>query len=155
MISRRGLEATTAVLTGAFGAVVSVSSLENGVAWSTAGVDAGTFPFFIGLIILAGSLFNLARGWFGPRESAIDWYQLKRVTALFLPAVVYIGVIPLIGMYVASGGYVLGTLALQNRVTVTRASVIAIITAVSLYLVFERMFQVTLPRGALGDVLGF
>ncbi len=155
MISRRSLEAAAAILTGAFGAAVSISSLENGIGWSTAGVDAGTFPFFTGLIILTGSLFNLARGWLGAREAIIGWHELKRVAALFLPAVVYIGVIPFIGMYVASGGYVFGTLALQNRVSGTRAALIAIVTAVSLYLTFERMFQVTLPRGALGDALGF
>jgi hypothetical protein len=155
MISRRGLEVAAAILTGAFGAAVSISSLENGIAWSTSGVEAGTFPFFTGLIILAGSLFNVARGWLGPREAVIGWYELKRVAALFLPAVVYIGAIPVIGMYVASGGYVLGTLALQNRVSRTRATLIAIVTAVGLYLIFERTFQVTLPRGALGDALGF
>jgi Tripartite tricarboxylate transporter TctB family len=118
-------------------------------------VDAGTFPFFVGLIILAGSIFNLARGWLGSREAIIGWFELKRVGGLFLPAVVYIGVIPIIGMYVASGGYVFGTLALQNRVSGTRAALIAIVTAVALYFIFERTFQVALPRGALGDALGF
>lgn len=155
MISRRGLEAAGAILTGAFGVAVAVSSLENGISWSTAGVESGTFPFFTGLIIIAGSVFNLVRGWLGPRDSAIDWYALKRVGALFLPALVYIGSIPIIGMYVASGGYVLGTLAPQNRVSAARAALIAVVTATALYLIFERMFQITLPRGALGNVLGF
>ena len=62
MISRRSLETATALLTGAFGAAVAISSLDNGIGWSAAGVDAGTFPFIIGLIILAGSLFNLVKG---------------------------------------------------------------------------------------------
>jgi hypothetical protein len=155
MISRRGLEATAAVLTGAFGAAVSISSLENGIAWTSSGVDSGTFPFFTGLIIIAGSIFNLARGWLGPRDAIIGWHELKRLAALFLPAVVYIGAIPVIGMYVASGGYVLGTLTLQNRGSSARAALIAAIAAAALYLIFERMFQITLPRGALGNALGF
>ena len=37
MISRRALEVTTALLTGAFGATVAVSSLDNGIGWSSAG----------------------------------------------------------------------------------------------------------------------
>jgi len=59
MISRRSLETGTALLTGAFGAVVVVSSFGNGIGWSTAGVESGTFPFIVGLIILSGSIFNL------------------------------------------------------------------------------------------------
>ena len=48
MISRRALEMLTALLTGAFGLVVAISSLDNGIGWSSDGVDAGTFPFLIG-----------------------------------------------------------------------------------------------------------
>src|SRR6516225_8236085 len=62
MISRRALELATAVLTGSFGVAVVVSSLDNGIGWSSEGVDAGTFPFLTGLIIVAGSLYNLVRG---------------------------------------------------------------------------------------------
>src|SRR4051812_11075559 len=62
MISRRALELATAVLTGSFGVAVVVQSLDNGIGWSSAGVDAGTFPFLTGIIIVLGSLYNLARG---------------------------------------------------------------------------------------------
>ena len=67
MVSGRSLEAATALITGAFGAAVVVSSLDNGIGWSAAGVDAGTFPFIVGLIILGGSLFNLVQGWLQAR----------------------------------------------------------------------------------------
>jgi Tripartite tricarboxylate transporter TctB family len=155
MISRRSLETATAVLTGAFGAAVVVSSVENGIGWSSAGVDAGTFPFLTGLIILLGSLFNLVQGWLGSRDAALGWNDLKRVAALFVPAAVYVGMIPLLGMYVASGAYVFGTVSGQARASSVRGLILATVTAVALYLVFERMFQVSLPRGLLGDALGF
>jgi len=54
MVSGRSLEAATALVTGAFGAAVVVSSLDNGIGWSSAGVESGTFPFVVGLVILAG-----------------------------------------------------------------------------------------------------
>src|SRR5512132_1326245 len=122
MISRRALEVATAALTGTFGAAVVVSSIDNGIGWSSAGVDAGTFPFVTGAIILLGSLWNLARGSMQSREVLVSSSDLRRVTALFVPAVVFL---------------------------------IAMATPLALYLVFERMFQVSLPHGALGDVLGF
>jgi Tripartite tricarboxylate transporter TctB family len=155
MISRRALEATTAVLTGTFGTAVVVQSIDNGIGWSSAGVDAGTFPFMVGLIILAGSLFNLTRGALSTRAIALDWPDLRRLALLFVPAGAFVAVIPLIGMYAASGAYMFGTLALQNRVSIARSVVLAVATPVALYVVFERMFQVSLPHGAIGAALGF
>jgi ABC-type enterochelin transport system permease subunit len=68
---------------------------------------------------------------------------------------VFVGAIPLIGVYLASGCYMLGSLALLHRFSLPRSLLIAMATLLALYLVFERMFQVSLPHGALGNVLGF
>ena len=155
MVSGRSLEAGTALITGAFGAAVVISSLDNGIGWSAAGVDAGTFPFIVGLIILSGSIFNLVQGWLQARDVILRPSELKRLAALFVPAVIYVGVIPLIGMYVPSALYVFGALAWHKRGAFLFAGISAIATALALYLIFELTFQISLPRGALGDALGF
>jgi hypothetical protein len=155
MVSGRSLETGTALITGAFGAAVVISSLDNGIGWSAAGVDAGTFPFIVGLIILSGSIFNLVQGWLQARDVILRPSELKRLAALFVPAVIYVGVIPLIGMYVASALYVFGALAWHKRGAFLFAGISAIATALALYLIFELTFQISLPRGALGDVFGF
>ena len=155
MISGRSLEAGTALITGAFGAAVVISSLDNGIGWSAAGVDAGTFPFIVGLIILSGTIFNLVQGWLQARDVILRPSELKRLAALFVPAVIYVGVIPLIGMYVASALDVFGALAWHKRGAFLFAGISAIATALALYLIFELTFQISLPRGALGDALGF
>ena len=155
IISRRSLETATALLTGAFGAAVVVSSLGNGIGWSAAGVDAGTFPFIVGLIILSGSVFNLVQAWLEARDILLRPNELKRLAMLFIPAAIYVGVIPLIGMYLASAAYVFGALAWHKRGAFVFAGIAAIGTAVALYLIFERTFQISLPRGLLGDFVGF
>jgi hypothetical protein len=155
IISRRSLETATALLTGAFGAAVVVSSLGNGIGWSTAGVDAGTFPFIVGLIILSGSVFNLVQAWLEARDILLLPSELKRLAMLFIPAAIYVGVIPLIGMYLASAAYVFGALAWHKRGAFVFAGIAAIGTALALYLIFERTFQISLPRGLLGDFIGF
>src|SRR5260370_3764959 len=99
MASGRILETATALLTGAFGVAVVVSSLDNGIGWSAAGVDAGTFPFVVGLIILSGSVFNLAQGWRHPPEILLRPRELKRLGMLFFPAALYFAVTPLLGIY--------------------------------------------------------
>jgi len=151
MISRRSLETATGLLTGAFGAVVVVSSFGNGIGWSASGVDAGTFPFIVGLIILSGSVFNLVQGWLEAGDILLRPSELKRLAILFIPAAVYVGVIPLVGMYLASAAYVFGALAWHKRGSFVFAGIAAIGTALALYVIFERTFQISLPRGLLGD----
>ena len=155
MISGRSLETATALLTGAFGAAVVISSFDNGIGWSTAGVEAGSFPFIIGLIILGSSIFNLVQGWLHAREIALRPNELRRIGLLFIPAAVYVGAIPLTGMYLASAVYVFAALAWQKKGAFVFSGVAAIVTALALYLIFERMFQISLPRGLLGDFFGF
>jgi len=155
MFSRRALEALTAAITGAFGLAVVVQSLDNGIGWSTAGVDSGTFPFMTGLIVTAGSLYNLVRGWLRGREIIVDRVAFRRSLALFVPAAVFVAVIPAVGMYVASAAYLLFTLRQQSGLSLLRSIVIAVVVAAGLYGVFEWSFQVALPHGLLGDRLGF
>ena len=87
------------------------------------------------------------------REVVINAHDMKRVAALFMPAVAFVAFIPLVGMYVVSAIYLFGTLRLQNRVSVVRSLLIAAIAVVALYVVFERLFQVALPHGLLGEWL--
>ena len=155
MVSGRSLEAATALITGAFGAAVVVSSLDNGIGWSAAGVESGTFPFIVGLIILSGSIFNLVQGWLQAREIVLRPSELKRLGMLFIPAAVYVGVIPLIGIYLASAAYVFGALAWHKKGAFIFSGLAAIGTALALYLIFELMFQISLPRGLLADALGY
>jgi hypothetical protein len=155
MISRRVLEISTAALTGSFGVAVVVSSIDNGIGWSRAGVDAGTFPFLTGAIIVVGSLYNLASGAMAGTGVAISRVDLRRVAALFIPAAIFIAFIPLLGMYLASAGYVFATLALPKRKPLLQSLAIALATPLVLYVVFERVFQVTLPHGALLAAAGF
>ncbi len=107
----------------------------------------------IGLIILAASLYNLVRGWWRSTGIVAHRAGLRRTAALLLPAVLYVAIIPLTGMYVASAAYLFASLRLQSRLSLVRSVVISVVSAVALYVVFERLFQVSLPHGLLGAVL--
>ena len=160
MISRRALEVATAILTGSFGVAVVVSSLDNGIGWSSDGVDAGTFPFLTGIIIVLGSLYNLVRGvlpatTLASVPIAITPLELRRLAGLFVPAAIFVAAIPLAGMYLAAAAYIFAVLAIPKHQSLPRALAVAAPPSLALYVVFERMFEVTLPHGALGAALGF
>ena len=154
MVSGRSLEAATALITGALGAAVVVSSLDNGIGWSSAGVESGTFPFIVGLVILSGSVFNLWQGWLHAQAVILGPSELRRLGQLFVPAVVFVGIIPLIGMYVAAALYIFGAIAWNKRGSLLLAAAAAIGAVWALYLIFELTFQISVPRGLLGALLG-
>jgi hypothetical protein len=154
MISQRAIEVTTAVLTGMFGLAVVVSSTDNGIGWGEKGVDAGTFPLIGGATIVLGSVYNLARGTLVAHEVAVTWPALRRVAGLFVPAAIFIALIPTLGMYVASFGYVLATVGWQRKLTQWKTFAIAVATPLFLYVVFEKLFVVSLPHGALFEMMG-
>jgi hypothetical protein len=155
MVTRRRLELLTGLLTGAFGLAVILSSVAVGAGWSEAGVQSGTFPLISGVLILGGSLVNLARGLVGPDPVLAGPGELKRLAGLFLPAAVFVAAIPFIGIYVAGAAYLLWVLSVQHDLAWWRSGLIAAATVLMLYWVFEQTFQVLLPRGWLGAVLGF
>jgi hypothetical protein len=155
MITRRHLEIVTCALTGAFAIAVIVSSVEVGSGWSSAGVESGTFPLLAGILILGGSLVNLARAFLDSPVLALSGPELRRVAMLFLPALAFVAVIPFVGLYVASVGYLLWTLSVQHRMPYWRSGLIALAAALTLYWLFERTFEVALPHGRLGAALGF
>ena len=124
------------------------------------GVDAGTFPFLTGVIIVARQPLQSGTGRLAGhactcrhRGHAIE---LRRLAGLFVPAAIFVGVDS-----AARDVSRLGLLCLRARWRsrdtnrVLRALSIAAATALALYVVFERLFQVTLPHGALAAALGF
>lgn len=155
MITRRQLEIATGALTGAFAIAVIVSSVEVGSGWSRAGVESGTFPLLAGILIAAGSLFNIARAFADPAATAVRGPELRRLLRLFLPAAAFVAIIPLVGLYFASAAYLLFALSVQHSLAWWRSGLFALATMLTLYWLFEQTFGVVLPHGWLGAALGF
>lgn len=155
IVTRRTLEIATAALTGAFGAAIVVSSLRAGVGWTPRGVDSGTFPFIAGVLILAGSLYNAVRAFAGETLPMIEGPGILKLLVLFVPAVLFVAAIPVVGLHVAAGVYIFGVIAAHPHGSLRKAAVFGIATPFALYGTFDWAFSVTLPRGWLGGLLGF
>ena len=155
MGSRRGLEVLTALLTGTFGVAILVSSLRLGIGWSRDGVGTGTFPAIAGGLTVLASLYNLVRGALTRGPTLLDGARFKRIVAIFVPAAIFVALIPLLGLHAAAGVYVFAVIAMQKRMALWKAAAIGLATPFVLYSIFDWSFQVTLLRGLLGDKIGY
>lgn len=155
--SHRGVEVGVALATAGFAVVVIGGSLQAGIDWGIEGPKAGFFPFYVGLIILGGSIVNLVQGW-SARSSEwafAEWRQLGKVLSIAIPTAVYVVSIYFIGIYVSSA--LLIALSMVWLGGYGWAYVVPIATGVPLtiFLIFEKWFVVALPKGPLETALGF
>jgi hypothetical protein len=154
--SQFAMELGVAGFTALFGAIVIYGSLQAGIGWGIEGPKAGFFPFYLGVTIVIGSLFNAAQvilaGNSGRTFAA--WGQLWQVLAVVVPTAIYVAVIPLIGIYLASMLLIAAFMKRLGRYPWTLILPIAVGVPVAFYFMFEKWFLVPLPKGPIEHWLG-
>jgi len=154
--SHRAVEIGTAAAMIVLGLIVIAGSWQVGIGWGAEGPKSGFFPFYLGIIIVGASVFNLIQASLerdGPVLFA-EWGQLRQVLAVIIPTAVYVGAIPWIGIYVASLVLIALFMVWLGGYRITYAMMISAGVVVATYLTFEKWFLVPLPKGPLEELLG-
>src|SRR4029079_14554604 len=98
------VEMGVAVAIALFALIVIVGSVQVGIGWGAEGPKAGFFPFYVGLVILGSSIINFGAVMSERRNDQLfaEWGQLGKVMAMLVPTAIYVGLVPWIGIDVAS-----------------------------------------------------
>lgn len=155
--SHRSVEIGVALLTLAFGVIILLGSLQVGIDWGVEGPKAGFFPFYISLFIIVASLYNLvqATSLGGIKQGLFSsWEQLWRVLSVVVPATIYVALVPFLGMYVSSALLIAVFMTWLGGYSLWKTLPIAIGVPAIAYIVFERYFQIALPKGPVEYWLG-
>jgi hypothetical protein len=138
-------------------AVLVISdSLRVGIGWADDGPKAGYFPFYIGLMLGGAGIGIFATEWFGGagrHQVFAEHQQLRQVVAVFLPTLVYVGLIAPLGIYLASALLIGWFMRRHGGYSVVPTLAVAIGTPLVFFLVFERWFLVPLPKGPIEQLL--
>jgi putative tricarboxylic transport membrane protein len=149
------VEVGVAAVMALLGVITVVGSLQVGIGWGAEGPKSGFFPFWIGVIIVAASLFNLVRAYtHGSRKLFASWHELVQVLKVVFPLAIYVGLIPWLGIYLASALLIAGFMRWIGRYGWLLIAAISIGLPVLTYVTFEMWFLVPLPKGPLEDLLG-
>ncbi len=155
-VGLRAPELAVAALLAAIAIAVILDSLRVGVGWSDEGPRAGTFPFYLGASLGLASVWIAAAELLrkGPAVVFAHTGQLRSVWAISWPMVLFVAVIPWLGLYLAATLLIAGFMLRHGQHR--RITVVSVSLAVPLvfYAVFERWFVVPLPKGALASLLG-
>jgi hypothetical protein len=152
------VDVAVAVVLAAIGVVVMLDSLRVGIGWGIEGPQAGFFPFFVGLLLLGGSLVTVARNLLGGTRDLdvfVEAVGFRRVLAVLIPAILYVVVVGWVGIYVASALMIAAFMRAFGRYGYASCLGLGIAVALVLFAFFELWFQVPLPKGPLEAALGF
>jgi len=155
--SHRAVEIGVAVATIVFALIVIGGSAQVGFNWASDGPRAGFFPFYIGLFILVSGAVNLFQAFSAfPRERLFaEWGQLRQVLAVVVPAAIYVALVPWLGIYVSSILLIAVFMRWIGKYGWSLVAPTAIIVPIVAFIVFEKWFQVPLPKGPIEELLGF
>lgn len=160
LASNRVLEIIVALVLLSVSGIIIYDSNRLGFGWVQGqGPAAGYFPFYIACVLAIASLAILLKAVVGNsdelKESFVSREAFGRVLTVLLPAIVYVAAIQYIGLYVASGLFIMVFMVAVGRESVLRAIGVGIAVPVFFFVMFERWFLVPLPKGPLEAMLGF
>lgn len=137
------------------GAIAVIGSLQVGTGWGAEGPKSGFFPFWIGLIVIGTSGYNLVRAYtHGSRKLFARWIQIVQVLKVVLPLTIYVGAIPWLGIYLSSALLIAGFMRWIGRYGWPLTAAISIGLPIVVYITFEKWFLVPLPKGPFEEMLG-
>ncbi|MBO9355435.1 tripartite tricarboxylate transporter TctB family protein [Bordetella petrii] len=157
-LSHSAVDAITAVVFFAVGVVMMVDNYRIGVAWATDGPESGYFPYHIGMIICIASAAVFLKAVFGKhrnREVFVSWSRFRLVLLVLLPTALYILLIQLLGIYVASTLFIAAFMRLLGRIGWLKTVLVSVGVNVLLFWMFEIQFLVPLPKGPLEALFGY
>jgi putative tricarboxylic transport membrane protein len=145
-----------------FGAVVMWDSRRLGASWGDDGPQAGYFPFYVGLLIVVSAVVIIFRAVnLGEKGRApfVEWGQLKMVSIVMVPSVVYVALIEnpwySLGIYEASAIFMAFFMSYVGKYRWAKILPVSLGVVVFFFLMFEVWFKVPLPKGPLEAMIGF
>ena len=156
-VHTRGPEVAVAALLLAIAGLVIADSLRVGIGWADDGPRSGYFPFYIGLLLAISSGWVLVAQllrWRSDHQEFATRAQIGMVVSVLVPMVVYVGLIALLGIYVASALLIGFFMLRHGKYKARLALLVALGVPVFFFAVFEKWFLVPLPKGPLETWLG-
>ena len=148
-------ECIVAAVIIALGVLVIVDSLRLGHRWVSDGPQAGYFPFYIGVILCISGAVNALRALRDPYvRTFVTRGQGKLVLLVLVPLIGYVGLIALLGIYVASTIYIALFMIWLGKYGWAKTAMISLGVSLAFFLMFEVWFKVPLIKVPLETALG-
>ena len=152
LATNASVDAVVAAVLTLVGIVVMVEARKLGAGWTTDGPGAGYFPFYIGGLLTVGGIGILYQSLLSKKAdkaSFVDAWQMKQVLSVLLPSTVFVGVIMVVGMYVAAAIFLACFMVWLGKYSWVKSIALGVGSSAFFFVLFEVWFKVPLAKGAL------
>lgn len=157
-VTNRTMDVVVALMFMGVAALVMSDSWRIGARWASDGPEAGYFPFYVGLLMFIASAGTLARAVFTKHPDLanfVDRTQLKSVMQVLVPTSIYVALIFVLGIYLASMLFIAFFMWWLGKYPIAKIVPVAIGVPLVLFVMFEIWFLVPLPKGPIEAALGY
>jgi putative tricarboxylic transport membrane protein len=156
--SNRTADIVVSLLLLALAATLGYDNWRTGIGWDDTGPEPGYFPFYLSVILGAASLYGLGAALVSRkevREAFVTRAQLRRVMAVFVPTFLFCLVTQYLGLYVASFLLIGGFMWLVGKIAWWKSLLMAFLFTAIMFVTFDIVFDVIMPKGPLEAAFGY
>src|SRR6201991_4510689 len=131
---------------------------RTGAGWDSTGPEPGYFPFYLSVILGGASLYGLIAAFLSRAEAAetfVTRAQLRRVMAVFVPTLLFCLVTQFLGLYVASFLLIAGFMRFVGKIAWWKSVTTAFVFTALMFVTFDIVFDVIMPKGPLEAAFGY
>jgi hypothetical protein len=157
-VSYLGVELVVSAILFLIGLAIIFDSQRMGSGWSGGNLQPGYFPMRLGILISAVSAAIFVRALFKrskPAKEFVTNTELGRVLAVLVPTILYVVGIQFIGIYVSSAFFIGAFMRIGGKQGWVKTILVSIGTSVVLFVLFEVVFLIPLPKGPFEMLLGY
>jgi putative tricarboxylic transport membrane protein len=153
----RTVELITYLVLFALALGLGFDNWRSGMGWTKDGPQSGYLPFYLCVILAGASIWGLAVALFrraGREDTFVTRDQLRRVTQVFVPTLLFCAAMQLLGLYVASFLLVAGFMRLIGRIAWWKSLLTSFLFAFAMFATFDLAFDVIMPKGPIEALFG-
>ncbi len=140
------------------GIIVIADSVRLGFMWGRTGPASGFFPFYLGVGLVISSLivlFNVVTVYKkkGSGQPLIPPGAIKPILWVVIPSTVMVVLTELVGLHIAAAMFLGFYMRVVGKIGWTTTLLVSIISPLSLYITFDKLFLIPLPAGLWGGYL--
>jgi hypothetical protein len=154
----RTVDVVVSMLLVALALLLGYDNWRTGIAWDSTGPQAGSFPFYLSVILAGASLYGLATAFLTRKEASetfVTHAQLWRVMAVFVPTLLFCLAMQFLGLYVASFLLIAAFMRMVGRIALWKSLLTAFLFTAIMFVTFDIAFDVIMPKGPLEAAFGY
>ena len=155
--NNRTVEMVVMALLFGLAVLLGFDNWRTGASWDDTGPQAGYFPFYLSVILGGAALYGLASVAIKRTEGLetfVTRAQFRRVLQVFVPTLLFCVAMQWLGLYVASFLLIAGFMAVIGKITWWKSLLTAFVFVAIMFVTFDIVFDVIMPKGPLEAAFG-